>query len=142
MRNTVLSILLLSAAGAMAGPISAQVTPADSAAVLLEAARTYRERFTGDRRDNFRFHHVSTDEVFGSLGPDDPGFSETFLDLGRGLAVTCAQANHPPGRRLKMLQAFQQSGADLLLERGEVCVLVRQAGVWVNNRVHFVQEHR
>ncbi len=24
-----------------------------------------------------RFHHVSTDEVYGSLGPDDPGFSET-----------------------------------------------------------------
>jgi dTDP-glucose 4,6-dehydratase len=25
----------------------------------------------------FRFHHISTDEVYGSLGPDDPGFSET-----------------------------------------------------------------
>jgi len=24
----------------------------------------------------FRFHHISTDEVYGSLGPDDPGFSE------------------------------------------------------------------
>ncbi|MCC7129068.1 MAG: dTDP-glucose 4,6-dehydratase [Anaerolineae bacterium UTCFX2] len=27
--------------------------------------------------DHWRFHHVSTDEVFGSLGPDDPPFSET-----------------------------------------------------------------
>jgi dTDP-glucose 4,6-dehydratase len=26
---------------------------------------------------HFRFHHISTDEVFGSLGPDEPGFSET-----------------------------------------------------------------
>ena len=25
----------------------------------------------------FRFHHISTDEVYGSLGPDDPGFSES-----------------------------------------------------------------
>jgi len=25
----------------------------------------------------YRFHHISTDEVYGSLGPDDPGFSET-----------------------------------------------------------------
>ncbi len=39
---------------------------------LLEAAR----RAWKDPRD-VRFHHVSTDEVYGSLGPDDPAFSET-----------------------------------------------------------------
>lgn len=38
--------------------------------VLLEAARAW----AGKRP--FRFHHVSTDEVFGSLGPDDPAFTE------------------------------------------------------------------
>ncbi|MGP1283915.1 MAG: dTDP-glucose 4,6-dehydratase [Parasphingopyxis sp.] len=31
---------------------------------------------TGSGRPH-RFHHVSTDEVYGTLGPDDPGFSET-----------------------------------------------------------------
>ena len=42
---------------------------------LLEAART-AWLGNGARRD-VRFHHVSTDEVFGSLGESDPPFSET-----------------------------------------------------------------
>lgn len=42
---------------------------------MLEAARTYWER--NGRPEAFRFHHISTDEVFGSLGPNDPGFTET-----------------------------------------------------------------
>jgi dTDP-glucose 4,6-dehydratase len=42
---------------------------------LLEAARqVWSEAATGGGR---RFHHVSTDEVFGSLGPSDPAFNET-----------------------------------------------------------------
>jgi len=40
---------------------------------LLEAARAWR----AGRKGEFRFHHISTDEVFGSLGPGDAGFSET-----------------------------------------------------------------
>ena len=43
---------------------------------LLDEARTYWNR-TKKSRPQFRFHHVSTDEVYGSLGPDDPPFSET-----------------------------------------------------------------
>jgi len=35
---------------------------------LLEAARTYYSTLEGDKKDNFRFLHVSTDEVFGELG--------------------------------------------------------------------------
>ena len=44
--------------------------------VLLDAARqTWR---TADGwRPGVRFHHVSTDEVYGSLGPEDPPFTET-----------------------------------------------------------------
>ncbi len=45
--------------------------------VLLEAARHYWTQLAGDERKNFRFLHVSTDEVFGSLGPSDPAFAET-----------------------------------------------------------------
>ena len=42
---------------------------------LLEAARTY---WTGaGRPETFRFHHISTDEVYGSLGPEDGQFTET-----------------------------------------------------------------
>jgi len=44
---------------------------------LLEEARTYWSGLAGPERGAFRFLHVSTDEVYGSLGPDDPAFSET-----------------------------------------------------------------
>jgi dTDP-glucose 4,6-dehydratase len=37
---------------------------------LLQAALAYWRGLTGERRDGFRFHHISTDEVFGTLGPD------------------------------------------------------------------------
>ncbi|WP_114809026.1 dTDP-glucose 4,6-dehydratase [Paraburkholderia kururiensis] len=43
---------------------------------LLEAARAYWGTLSGAERDAFRFLHVSTDEVFGSLGPADAAFSE------------------------------------------------------------------
>ncbi|NIJ41445.1 dTDP-glucose 4,6-dehydratase [Parvibaculum indicum] len=43
---------------------------------LLEAVRLYWEQLPADRRDAFRFVHVSTDEVYGSLGADGL-FSET-----------------------------------------------------------------
>jgi len=44
---------------------------------LLEEARAYWAALTEDQRTAFRFLHVSTDEVYGSLGPKDPPFSET-----------------------------------------------------------------
>lgn len=44
---------------------------------LLEAVRRYWDTLDPPARAAFRFLHVSTDEVFGSLGPTDPQFSET-----------------------------------------------------------------
>ena len=44
---------------------------------LLEAARGHWLSLAGDEKAAFRFHHVSTDEVYGSLGPRDPAFTET-----------------------------------------------------------------
>jgi len=44
---------------------------------LLEETRAYWSALDGDARKNFRFLHVSTDEVYGSLGIDDPAFCET-----------------------------------------------------------------
>ncbi|MBZ0104723.1 MAG: dTDP-glucose 4,6-dehydratase [Sulfuricella denitrificans] len=44
---------------------------------LLEEARAYWQALQGDEKEAFRFLHVSTDEVYGSLGPDDAPFSET-----------------------------------------------------------------
>jgi dTDP-glucose 4,6-dehydratase len=43
---------------------------------LLEETRTYWAELPAEERSAFRFLHVSTDEVFGSLGADDPAFSE------------------------------------------------------------------
>jgi dTDP-glucose 4,6-dehydratase len=43
---------------------------------LLEAVRKHWAA-NGGFREGMRFHHVSTDEVFGSLEPDEPAFSET-----------------------------------------------------------------
>jgi len=44
---------------------------------LLEASRRYWSALQGEPRGAFRFLHVSTDEVYGTLGEDDPAFSET-----------------------------------------------------------------
>jgi dTDP-glucose 4,6-dehydratase len=44
---------------------------------LLECARAYWSQLSGADRERFRFLHVSTDEVYGSLGPEDPPFCET-----------------------------------------------------------------
>jgi dTDP-glucose 4,6-dehydratase len=44
---------------------------------LLQAAKTYWETLDADEKSKFRFLHVSTDEVYGTLKPEDPAFSET-----------------------------------------------------------------
>lgn len=44
--------------------------------VLLEEARRYWSKLEGDKKDNFRFHHVSTDEVYGDLKGTDELFTE------------------------------------------------------------------
>ncbi len=44
---------------------------------LLEAVREYWQSLPGDERAAFRFLHVSTDEVYGTLAPEAPAFAET-----------------------------------------------------------------
>jgi dTDP-glucose 4,6-dehydratase len=44
---------------------------------LLEAVRAYWGGLDGDAKSDFRFLHVSTDEVYGSLGKEDAAFTET-----------------------------------------------------------------
>ena len=43
---------------------------------LLQVSRKYWERLGEEARSAFRFVHISTDEVYGSLGADDPAFTE------------------------------------------------------------------
>ena len=44
---------------------------------LLEVVRAHWQELTADQQAAFRFLHISTDEVYGSLGPDDAPFSES-----------------------------------------------------------------
>ena len=44
---------------------------------LLQQSRTYWDGLDAEDKMAFRFLHVSTDEVYGTLGPDDPAFTET-----------------------------------------------------------------
>jgi dTDP-glucose 4,6-dehydratase len=44
---------------------------------LVEQTRRYWSQLDAAEKASFRFLHVSTDEVYGTLGPDDPAFSET-----------------------------------------------------------------
>jgi dTDP-glucose 4,6-dehydratase len=44
---------------------------------LLESVRAYWNSLEGEGREHFRFLHVSTDEVYGSLRNNDPAFTET-----------------------------------------------------------------
>ena len=59
------------------GPGAFIKTNVEGTFTLLEAARAYWNTLAGDERAGFRFHHVSTDEVYGSLKPSDPAFAET-----------------------------------------------------------------
>ena len=59
------------------GPADFIRTNVDGTFNLLEATRAYLATLTDERRQAFRFLHVSTDEVFGTLSPTDPPFSET-----------------------------------------------------------------
>jgi dTDP-glucose 4,6-dehydratase len=58
------------------GPGEFMRTNIDGTFTLLEAARAYWGRLRGRDKQDFRFHHVSTDEVYGSLKPADPPFTE------------------------------------------------------------------
>ncbi len=44
---------------------------------LLEAVRQYWRALPATQKEAFRFLHVSTDEVYGTLSPDEPAFAET-----------------------------------------------------------------
>lgn len=61
---------------------------------LLEAARAYWQKLAADRKARFRFHHVSTDEVFGSL--DEKGIfnEETAYHPNSPYAASKASSDH------------------------------------------------
>ena len=61
---------------------------------LLEASRSYINKLNGGKKSNFRFHHISTDEVFGSLS-DIGTFSEkTPYDPRSPYSASKASSDH------------------------------------------------
>ncbi|MDB5961516.1 MAG: rfbB [Massilia sp.] len=59
------------------GPAAFIETNVNGTFGLLEAARGYWSGLPEQEKAAFRFLHVSTDEVYGTLGPNDPPFTET-----------------------------------------------------------------
>lgn len=60
---------------------------------LLEVARRYWE--SRNQPETFRFHHISTDEVYGDLTPDDPAFTEeTAYDPHSPYSASKASSDH------------------------------------------------
>ncbi len=59
------------------GPGDFMRTNIEGTFTLLEATRGYWQGLEADAKAAFRFHHVSTDEVYGTLKPEDPQFAET-----------------------------------------------------------------
>jgi len=63
-------------------------------ATLLEATRSYRDGLSADKRDAFRFLHISTDEVYGSLGADGLFTEETPYDPSSPYSASKAASDH------------------------------------------------
>jgi dTDP-glucose 4,6-dehydratase len=61
---------------------------------MLEAARTYYDRLTPKRRSRFRFVHVSTDEVYGSLGATGLFCEETSYRPSSPYSASKAASDH------------------------------------------------
>ena len=61
---------------------------------LLEAVREHWQQLSSDRRDQFRMHHISTDEVFGSLGSEGRFCETTPYDPRSPYSASKASSDH------------------------------------------------
>ena len=76
------------------GPADFITTNVVGTYVLLECARAYWEALPGARKDRFRVLHVSTDEVFGSLGDEGTFTEQTRYDPSSPYSASKAAADH------------------------------------------------
>ena len=74
------------------GPGAFIATNVTGTYTLLEAARAYWQR--RGKPDGFRFHHISTDEVFGSLGPTGKFSEDTPYDPRSPYSASKAASDH------------------------------------------------
>ncbi|MFT8244250.1 dTDP-glucose 4,6-dehydratase [Roseomonas sp. BN140053] len=77
------------------GPAEFVSTNVSGTLSMLEAAREHWAGLDAAGRDAFRFHHISTDEVFGALEPGDPPFhAGTRYDPRSPYAASKAASDH------------------------------------------------
>jgi dTDP-glucose 4,6-dehydratase len=76
------------------GPAEFVTTNVVGTCTLLEIALDHWRGLKGEARENFRFHHVSTDEVFGSLGVDGSFDEESPYRPNSPYAASKAAADH------------------------------------------------
>jgi dTDP-glucose 4,6-dehydratase len=76
------------------GPAEFLRTNVQGTFVMLEAARRYWDRLTGGQWEEFRFLHVSTDEVYGSLGEEGKFREDTRYDPRSPYSASKASADH------------------------------------------------
>ena len=79
---------------AIEGPLDFVRSNILGTAVLLEVARAYWGKLEGAAKHNFRFHHISTDEVFGALGEDGDFTEETPYDPKSPYSASKAASDH------------------------------------------------
>jgi len=61
---------------------------------MVDVATAYWRGLTGETKDRFRFHHISTDEVFGSLGADGHFHEATAYDPRSPYSASKASSDH------------------------------------------------
>ena len=76
------------------GPAAFIETNVTGTFVMLSAALDHWRGLEGERREAFRFHHISTDEVFGSLGEDGFFTEETPYDPHSPYSASKAASDH------------------------------------------------
>jgi dTDP-glucose 4,6-dehydratase len=76
------------------GPMEFVRTNVVGTAVLLQAALAYFRSLPAERAAAFRFHHISTDEVFGSLGPEGAFREDTAYAPNSPYSATKAGSDH------------------------------------------------
>jgi dTDP-glucose 4,6-dehydratase len=76
------------------GPAAFITTNVLGTCTLLEAARAHFERLPAERRAAFRFHHVSTDEVFGALGHEGHFTESTAYSPRSPYSASKAASDH------------------------------------------------
>ena len=76
------------------GPAEFIKTNVEGTCVLLEAALAHWQNLPSERAARFRFHHVSTDEVFGSLGPTGKFTETTRYQPNSPYSASKASADH------------------------------------------------